>query len=248
MDKRVMGAVFAVHNEFGRLLDEELYKGAIAGRCTESGIAPIEKEVRIRLTHESFRKDYYMDLVFAHGMMVEVKTAEAISPAHRAQALNYLLMAGLRHGKLLNLRPPSVEWEFVSTTLDAAQRRRFCIVDDEWRELDVASGTFRRKLIELLEDWGAFLEISPYREAMNHLLNGPNAEPGEVELWDGVRLLGRQKIGLVIGDTAFRLTAVTKSIEQMAQHQRRFLAHTRLPFLQWVNLNHARIEFRTLSR
>ena len=82
LDRRVMGVVFAVHNEFGRLLDEALFKRAIAQRCSDQGIDPVAQEVRIQVTHETFRKDYFIDLLFGQGVMVEAKTAETLSPSH----------------------------------------------------------------------------------------------------------------------------------------------------------------------
>jgi len=50
LDRRIMGVVFAVHNEFGRLLDEDLYKREIAARCVAMGIQPVEREVWIRVS------------------------------------------------------------------------------------------------------------------------------------------------------------------------------------------------------
>src|SRR5690348_11638496 len=99
LDRRVMGIIFDIHNEFGPLLDEGLYKLAIAERCLTLGIQPVEREVRIRVQHATFSKDYFMDLLFCGGAMLEAKVAEALVPAHRAQALNYLLLAGLKHGR-----------------------------------------------------------------------------------------------------------------------------------------------------
>ena len=57
LDRRIMGVVFEVHNEFGRLLDEELYKCEIAARCVGIGLEPVEREVRIRVSHEGFSKE-----------------------------------------------------------------------------------------------------------------------------------------------------------------------------------------------
>ena len=90
LDRRIMGVVFAVHNEFGRLLDEDLYKCEIAARCVAMGIQPVEREVWIRVSHESFTKDYYLDLLFCSGLMLEGKAAERLVAAHRSQSLNYL--------------------------------------------------------------------------------------------------------------------------------------------------------------
>lgn len=90
LDRRIMRVVFDVHNEFGRLLDEALYKAEIAARCLAIGIEPVDRELRIRVRHQSFTKDYFMDLVFGRNLMLEGKAAEQLVPAHRNQALNYL--------------------------------------------------------------------------------------------------------------------------------------------------------------
>jgi hypothetical protein len=46
---------------------------------------------------------------------------------------------------------------------------------------------------------------------------------------------------------AFRLTAVTEDQQYVEAHLRRLLALTNLEAVQWINLNHARIEFTTLQ-
>src|SRR5262245_33011072 len=104
LDRRIMRVVFDVHNEFGRLLDEDLYKCEITNRCAAIGLLPAEREVRIRVSYETFVKDYFMDLLFCGGFMLEAKVAERLVSAHRGQSLNYLLLAGLRHGRLVNFR------------------------------------------------------------------------------------------------------------------------------------------------
>ena len=175
MHRRLLGAVFEVHNEFGRYLDELLFKRTIASRCEEVGLVPAECEVRIRVHHDTFHKDYFVDLLLGHGLLLETKAAEQIAPAHRAQALNYLLLLGLHHGALINLRGGRVQHEFVSTQLTPEVRRQFRIVDTGWRDTGEKSVWIKDKLAALLRDWGAFLEIALYREALTHFLGGPDA-------------------------------------------------------------------------
>jgi hypothetical protein len=76
LDRRIMREVFNIHNEFGRLLDEELYKRELAVRSAAIGILPAEREVQIRVTHQGFTKEYFMDLLFCHGFMFEGKAVE----------------------------------------------------------------------------------------------------------------------------------------------------------------------------
>ncbi len=248
LDRQLLGVVFEVHNEFGRLLGEDLYKCEIAARCVALGLDPAEREVRIHVRHESFTKDYFMDLLFCHRLMLEAKAAEKLVPAHRAQALNYLLLAGLNHGRLVNLRAERVEHEFVSTTLTPEERRRLQVADSDWVEMNTESRQLRAKTMELLADWGAFLDVNLYREALIHLLGGPNVVCRAVEIFSGSRRLGAQNLNLLTEDTAFALTAKPADTGAIRDHLMRLLRHTRLKAIQWINLNRHLVEFTTLEK
>ncbi len=248
VDREVMAIVFEVHNDFGPLLDEELFKREIASRWKEKGISAVEREVRIRVTHTSFAKDYFMDLVFAGGVMVEAKTVETLAPVHRSQSLNYLFLAGLKHGRLLNLRTERVQHEFVSTQLNPTSRRRFTLVDAGWRDLNQRSAWLKTIMVELLTDWGAFLEIGLYREALVHFLGGEPSVSRQVDIFSGERSLGTQRLNLLCEGIAFTVTAVRSDSVHIKKHFQRLLSHTRLDHVQWINLNRHQIEFATLSR
>jgi GxxExxY protein len=248
LDRRIMGVVFTVHNEFGRFLDEELFKREIAARCVEQGITPAEREVQIRVTHGDFAKDYFMDLLFAHGVMFEAKAAERIAASHRSQSLNYLLLAGFRHGRLVNLRPERVEHEFISTTLTPADRRNLSFADLGWREVNSASTRLKATLMELAQDWGGFLDIALYREALTWFCGGPDKVCNAVEVFSGERLVGSQVMHLVARNTAFAISAIKSRHDEMRRHQLSFLEHTHLDHLQWINFNRHQIEFMTVSK
>ena len=81
-----------------------------------------------------------------------------------------------------------------------------------------------------------------------HFLGGPTRASVEIEIRDGPEVLGRQPVVLLTKDTAFTCTAITRSRPQMLDHQRRFLMHTPLAALQWINLNHSSIEFTTITK
>lgn len=241
-----MGVVFDVHNEFGRLLDEELYKSEIAARCLAIDIQPAEREVRIRVSHDTFIKDYFMDLLFCHGFMLEAKTAECLMTAHRSQAINYLLLAGLEHGRLVNFRTGRVQHEFVSTTLTLDERRRFEVREGQWVELDAGSRLLKVRILELLEDWGAFLDVNLYREALIHFLGGSVAVCKAVDVFSGQRKLGTQTLNLLGENTVFALTSKPQDVGAMRNHLERLLHHTHLKAVQWINLNRHLVEFATL--
>jgi GxxExxY protein len=247
LDRRIMRVAFDVHNEFGRLLDEELYKREMFIRCVAAGIRPVEREVRIRVTHETFIKDYSMDLLFCHGSMLEGKTTERLVTAHRAQALNYLLLAGLSHGRLVNFRTERLQHEFVSTTLTLKERRQFRVLDDAWVERNSASELLKVKMIELLNDWGAFLDVNLYREALVHFLGGISSVCKPVEIFSGAKPIGAQDLNMLDFDTAFAFTMKQRKAGFMRDHLERLLRHTSLKAIQWINLNHHLVEFTTLN-
>lgn len=136
---RVLGIAFGVHNEFGRLLDESIYKRAIALRCAAAGILPARQEVQITVRFEGFVKTYFMDLLFKSGLMVEAKTVESLTKSHFSQALQYLMLTGMPNGLLVNLRTERVEHQFVSTTLTLSERRLFTIHDADFRPINEPS-------------------------------------------------------------------------------------------------------------
>lgn len=247
LDQVVMGITFRVHNEFGRFFDELVYKREIEARCLQAGI-PTERELRIWVRHGSFEKVFRADLVFSRGVIFEVKTVESLCAAHEAQALNYLMLTGVHHGKLVNLRPERVRWRFVSTQLTPMSRRRITIEDSVWRLVNSRSRILKHRLAELLHDWGAFLECNLYREALNHSSDGEAVVVRRIPVLAGGRMIGEQAVHMVDDDTAFALTSITKPTEGMRLHLERFLAHTPLRHVQRVNLNRHRIEFVTLSQ
>ncbi len=248
LDHRVMRIVFDVHNEFDGLLDEDLYKTEIAARCLAIGLTPAEREVRIRVIHRDFTKDYLMDLLLCHGLMVEAKVADRLGPAHRGQALNYLLLAGMHHGRLVNLRGQRVEHEFVSTSLTATERHRVSVNQGNWVELSSLSKELRTRTIGLLDDWGAFLDVNLYREALVHFLKGSNTIRQEVEVFSGTRCVGTQKLHLLDAESGWTLTTRQDSSVAMGDHLRRLLNHTRLNGIHWINLNRHQLEFSTILR
>jgi len=77
-----------------------------------------------------------MDLLINNSIIYELKTVEALTGKHQKQALNYILMVGMRHGKLVNMRTSSVQHRFVSTNLTTKERYKLTIDDSDWNELD----------------------------------------------------------------------------------------------------------------
>ncbi|HUE72257.1 MAG TPA: GxxExxY protein [Pirellulaceae bacterium] len=245
LDYHVMRTAFDIHNEFGRLLEEEVYKTELVYRLCERGLRA-EREFPIELSFRGFRTKRYVDVLVENAAVYEVKSAAALAPAHRNQALNYLFLTDTEHGKLVNFGPGKVESEFVSTTLNEDRRRSLEYRTDEWFD-DDRSKVLKSITTDLLNDWGGFLDLLLYREALTHLLDGPHHQESSVILECRGRQVGNHKVPLLTDDSMWTLTA-SKEPKAMRGHLRRFLNLTPLKRLHWINLNRRVIDFVTLCK
>ncbi|MCI0697380.1 GxxExxY protein [candidate division KSB1 bacterium] len=246
LDYKVMGLTFAIHQKLGRFWDEAIYQSELAYQFQKTGLAEAALEVPIQVSYHDFTKFYYMDLLLNNAVLYELKTVLALAGEHHKQALNYLLLTGMRHGKLINMRPSSVESRFVSTNITPAKRYEFSLDETEWQDLDEDSVSLKRLVVDLLNDWGAFLSTDLFYDAVIHFRGGEENVVKEIEVVDNGRLIGKQEKHLLNPKTAFNISAVTRHERQHAEHLRRMIRHTNLKAVQWVNFNHDLIAFRTL--
>lgn len=247
LDYKVMGIVFSIHRDLGRFWDERIYQNELAYRCKRAGFERVAFEAPIYVSFNDFTKIYKIDLLIDNGIY-ELKTAQALTGEHEKQTINYLLLAGLNHGKLINMRPPSVQHRFVSTNLTPESRYAFRIDDNHWQEVDEDSIWLKRTFRHLLEEWGAFLDFNLFYDAIVHLLGGEAKVITELEIKDGSRVLGSQKAHLLNSGVAFKISAVTRDEMSNEKHLRRFLHYTSLKAVQWINFDHDRVVFRTILK
>ena len=248
LDYQIMAHAFACHNELGRLCDERIYQKDIAARLEAAGLGPVRTEVPLTATWRTFRKDYFLDLVVQDLMLYELKTALTIAGEHKAQLLNYVLLLGLHSGKLLNLRPPSVESWFASSNLTLEDRRQIAVDTKQWRKMSPECVAFQEGLVELVGEVGAFLDVMLYEDFLTQMLGGERKVVQPVEIRrDGI-FLGNQKCPILSPEIGFRISTHTEDHDQAESHMRRWLSHTNLRAIQWINLNHTVVEFTTLIR
>ncbi|MDD2707875.1 MAG: GxxExxY protein [Verrucomicrobiae bacterium] len=70
------------------------------------------KKIRCNAKHRSFARasgDFIADLIVSNQIIIEVKSAREIHPAHVAQTLNYLRATQLRVGIIANFGPAKLE-------------------------------------------------------------------------------------------------------------------------------------------
>ncbi len=244
VDEIVRGLAFEIHNEFGRLLGEVIYKRELAARCAKAGLHCVQ-EFKITLKHGSYVKDYFVDLLIENSVPVELKTCECITPSHRSQILNYLYLTGLGHGILINMRALSVEHEFVSTTHTQASRREVHFAVPRWNT-EPAFEKIRRKTEELVGDWGALLDAGTYRDALIFFMGGVQSVQQVNFMSDG-QVLGQHEMPLLDAEVGWVFTSVQKRPSAMRLHLQRFLSHTELRHLAWINMNRTQLAFEILS-
>jgi hypothetical protein len=169
-------------------------------------------------------------------------------PENEAQLLNYLFLHEVEHGKLQNFRPAQIEVRFVNNTLTPSERRRFVTDTSRWHEADDASQFLRARRTELLADWGAFLEVPLYVEALTLFLGGETQVLGQVPLTRDDVSLGNQRIHLLNVETAFRVTALPENANAYESQLRALLSHSPLLTIQWINLSHHKIHFISIKK
>jgi len=182
-------------------------------------------EAGIMVKHADFCKPYSIDLLVDQGAIFELKAVSHLADEHRAQLLNYLLLTGSRHGKLINFRPERVEHEFVNTTLTHADRTAFEVDDSAWDDSVEQASEIRRHGEAFLRDWGTGLDLQLYVDALTHFLGGEDRVVREIDIVSEGRCISHQKVRFAGTDAAFKFTALSGSLENFESHALRFLKH-----------------------
>ena len=245
LDFQIMRWAFDAHNQLGRFYDEKVYQNELLRKCRDNGLNAAT-EVKIELTHETFKKDLFIDLLIENGSLYELKTATSIISDHRIQTLDYLFLSHIKHGKIINFRPPSVEHEFASTTLTFADRKNFSVCVIDWDHKSETANRLNAIVTDLFSDWGVFLDTALYKEAIIHFFGGRDAVLHPIKIQkDGV-FLGSQKRPLLSPSETFCISSVKNKTQTYREHLQRFLNHTKLKSLHWINLNRSEVQFRSL--
>ena len=100
---RVIEAAIAVHRELGPGLLETVYEVALAHELTERGLKVV-RQVPLPITYKGIRFDegFRADIIVESKVIIELKSVERITNAHKKQLLTYLKLTGMKLGYLLN--------------------------------------------------------------------------------------------------------------------------------------------------
>jgi len=243
LDYAVMGQMFASQNEIGRLADERVYRSDVAQRLASVQMQS-DEETPIELTHKTFAKTLYLDLVVSRRAIYELKTVSAVNSNHVAQLLTYLYLLDLPRGKLVNFRSPTVESQFVNAPIPREERCGFSVSEGGFR----GARNLLQLVVELVRDWGTSLSISLYHQAVVHLLGGHESVECMLALTRDGRHLANQRFHLVDTQTAFEITALANPDNNYADQLQRLLNLSPLRCLHWINIGPHCITFDTIER
>ena len=158
-----------------------------------------------------------------------------------------MLLTGIKHGKLINFRPASVECSFVSTTLTNEDRYDYSIDTTRFNEATSKCKDLKLILSALLKEWGAFLDCRLFNEALIHFLGGNENIICPVKICFNNKKAGEQKMQLLNNETAFHLSGITRAFKGYENNIKRLIKHTNIKTVQWVNCNQRDIKVKTIK-
>lgn len=106
----ILDACITVHKEMGPGLLESIYSICLAYELKKRGLL-IQTEVVVPLNYQGIElsKDFRIDILVEHEIVLELKAAETLLPVHQAQIISYLKLADKRLGFLINFNVPVIK-------------------------------------------------------------------------------------------------------------------------------------------
>ena len=246
IDEAVMRCAYATQNKFGRLFDERVYENDLADRLRAEGFE-VHTQVAVTVSHGSFEKTYYLDLIVNH-MLYELKVVATLLDEHRAQGLNYAMLQNIRRVKLLNFGDIKVRGDIVRNAITEEGRHAPKLRKTGWRILTPSCERLFDHLKALIKDWGTHLSAQLYNEALIHHFGGEANCLQRHDIRTSTLKLGTHPVQMHSEHHAFTLSSLTKNRSAYHHHLTTLLEHTDLKAIQWINLNHSRVEITTLER
>ncbi len=101
--KVVVDAAIAIHKALGSSLYEIVYEVVLTHELMKHGLN-IETQVPISIEYDGikFEEGFRADIIIENKVILELKSVESVSKAHKKQVLTYLRLTGYKLGFLLN--------------------------------------------------------------------------------------------------------------------------------------------------
>jgi GxxExxY protein len=99
----IVDSAVDLHRNLGPGLLETVYEVTLARALERRGLA-VQRQVAVPIGYqgETFSEGFRADLIVGELVIVELKSVERVTPAHKKQLLTYLRLTGLKLGYLLN--------------------------------------------------------------------------------------------------------------------------------------------------
>ena len=111
--EKIIGFAFEVLNEIGHGFHEKIYENALTVLFKLNGIA-FDQQQRFPVLFRGVEVgEFVPDLIVFGSVIVDPKVIDHITDFERGKMLNYLRIAKLRVGLLLNFKKPRLEFERV---------------------------------------------------------------------------------------------------------------------------------------
>ena len=99
----IVNAAIVVHRQLGPGLLESVYEIVLAYELQQRGLG-VNRQMPIPIRYQdmTFDEAFRADLLVAEKVIVELKSVEQVSEAHKKQVQTYLRLTGCKLGFLLN--------------------------------------------------------------------------------------------------------------------------------------------------
>ena len=99
----IVDSAVDLHRNLGPGLLETVYEVTLARALERRGLV-VQRQVSVPIEYqgETFSEGFRADLIVGKLVIVELKSIERVTPAHKKQLLTYLRLTGLKLGYLLN--------------------------------------------------------------------------------------------------------------------------------------------------
>ena len=112
--RRILGCSFEVLNEIGHGLHEKVYENALTVALKMCDI-PFEQQRRFPVLFRGHTVgEFIPDLIVFGSVIADPKVIERITDHERGKMINYLRIAKLRVGLILNFKYARLEWERIA--------------------------------------------------------------------------------------------------------------------------------------
>ena len=108
---KVLEACFEVTKELGAGFLESVYEKALVMALRQKGL-DVKEQYPLNVTFRGHVVgEFYADILLEGKVIIELKTARALTPDHQAQLINYLNATGIEVGLLVNFGNPRLEYK-----------------------------------------------------------------------------------------------------------------------------------------